>query len=809
MSNFPIIKITLLFIIGISVQKFSPLKPDGLFLIIIPVFLISVVLQFIFKKKQAASLFVMLSFLLAGSLVYSIYLAGLRPYPFEKLKYNNCKIYGAVKSIELIKDGRIVFNADIDSVIILSKLYKMRHELIARLYDDNPAALNKVYDELQIGAKFQLNGSIQQARDKRNPGEFDYNNYLYYNNISGLVSAYSADNITLQENGNRSLYKDASNYFHQMRKGIDTEIQKLHSKKASALLRGLLLGDYKKIDEESLENYMNAGVVHVLAVSGQHVALILMIFFFMFNRFNPYLKYIFAVIGLILFLFITGSQISVARAVIMGLFFIAATLLNRDKNMYNVLALSSLVILLFDPNELFNAGFQLSYSAVLSIIYLYPILKDWIEPYLQKHKIFKKIILFGMVSIAAQIGTLPFTLAYFHKLSIAAIFANLFVIPLSGGIIYAGIITLIISLFWSWGAAVFASSNSVLCWFTSFVVNLFGGTGYSFFLVNQFSFYDAFIYYTGLIVIIYIVKKFQKTSAKMFSVIFTIVTVFLFMALDNYTTAGKNKLTLVAVDVGQGDATLIQFPDGKTGLIDAGNAFKNFSNGDKVILPLMNRMDIGYIDYAFITHLDADHYYGIFKLIEKGKIRAVYKPVPDSSNKADLDFEKYLKRNNCEVNYFDDKLVSIGSCRLYFLNHPSLSERVKAGTNSKSMILKMIYGNNSFLFTGDADKEVEEKLVNAAGNFLKTDMLKAGHHGSRNSSADSFIEAVKPQFVLISAGIENRFHHPSPEVLKKFDTIKAKVMRTDKNGAVLVNSDGNKISIIDWKKKETRFIFDL
>jgi competence protein ComEC len=809
LRNFPVIKITLFFIIGISVQKFSPLKPEGLFLLVISAFLISAVLFFIAKKKQAASLFVMLSFVLAGSLVYSIYLSGLKPYPFEKLKYNNCNIYGSVKSIELIKEGRIVFNAGIDSVIISSIRYKMNHEFIVRLYDENRTALIKVYEELQIGDNFQLKGSIQQARDKRNPGEFDYNNYLYHNNISGLVSAYSADAIILLKRGPGSSAEAAANLFHQMRKGIDYKIQELHSKKASALLRGLLLGDYKKIDEESLENFMNAGVVHVLAVSGQHVALILMIFFFMFNRFNPYLKYIFAVIGLIFFLFITGSQVSVARAVIMGLVFIAATLLNRDKNMYNVLALSALVILLFNPDELFSAGFQLSYSAVLSIVYLYPVLRDWINPYILKHKILKTIILFSLVSIAAQIGTLPFTLAYFHKLSIAAIFANLFVIPLSGGIIYGGIITLVTGLFWPWGAAIFAASDSTLCWFTALAVNFFGSRGYSFLLVNQFSFYDAFIYYAGLMLIIYIVKNFKKKSIKAVAILFTVITMFLFMVLDNYSIAVKNQLTVLAVDVGQGDATLIQFPDGKTGLIDAGNAFKNFSNGDKVILPLMNRMDIGYIDYAFITHLDADHYYGIFKLIEKGKIKTVYKPLPDSSNKADLDFEKYLKRNNCKVNYFSDKLLPIGGCRLYFLNHPSLSERVKAGTNSKSMILKMIYGNSSFLFTGDADKEIEDKLVTAAGNFLKTDMLKAGHHGSKNSSADRFIEAVKPEFVIISAGIENRFHHPSPEVVEKFNKINANVKRTDKNGAVLLNSDGYKITIIDWKKKETRFIFDL
>lgn len=810
MNKFPIIKAALFFIIGIIAQKLFPNKFWVLFIIALFLALLSLIIHLLYKEKAKTflALSLNLSFALIGALIYSNYVEGLKQYPFEILKYNNCNVFGTVKSVELIKEGRVIFNADIDSVVILSKSRKIRREFIVRIYEENNAALRKLYEKLKIGNKFSLEGSIQRARDKRNPGEFDYNNYLNSNNISGLVTAYNAGNISFIEAGG-SFSDKINNLFYQWRKGIDNEIQRLHSKKVSALLRGLLLGDYKKIDEESIENWINAGVIHVLAVSGQHVALILLIFFFLFKRFNPYLKYAFAAVGLILFLFLTGNQPSVARAVIMGLFFISAVLLNRDRNVYNILALSALAILVFNPNELFNPGFQLSYSAVLSIVYLYPILKDRLNAYIIKPAILKKIILFGLVSFSAQIGTLPFTLAYFHKLSIAALIVNLFVIPLTAGIIYAGIVTLIISSFWGWGGVIFAAANSFLCSVTNFIVEYFGGASGSFFKINQFSFYDAFIYYSGLFVIIYIFNNYKKISAKLTALACIAVVMPLFMSLDNYAISIPGNLTVIAVDVGQGDATLIKFPDGKTGLIDAGNSFKNFSNGDKVILPLMDRMNIDSIDYAFITHLDADHYYGIFKLIEKGKIRSVFKPYPDSLNIKDMEFEKYLRLNNCEVNYFSYKIESIGGCRLYFLNHPKLNEGIKLSSNSKSMILKLVYGNNSFFFTGDADKAIEEKLVSASGKFLKSDVLKAGHHGGKSSSAESFVNCVKPEYVLISSGIENRFGHPSAEALLKFNKAGANILRTDKNGAVIINSDGNNISIMDWKKKESRFIFDL
>lgn len=811
MNKFPIIKSSLFFIIGIIVQKLFPQKFEALLLFALSIIFITFLLYLLSrgKAKHLLNLMIIFLFIITGALVYSNYIGGLKPYPFEKLKYNNCLITGKVKSIELMKEGRIIFNADLDSVKIGLQRYKMDHEFIVRIYEENLPRLDKIYNGLEIGGKFSLTGSIQQARDKRNPGEFDYNSYLFNNNISGLISVYGADKILLLPNESKSFSDKIMNFFHSVRKDIDGEIQKYHSKKTSALLRGLLLGDYKKIDEESLENFVNAGVIHVLAVSGQHVALIILIFFILFKRFNVYLKYIFAIIGLIIFVFITGTQVSVIRAVIMGILFIAANLLSRDKNVYNILAFSALIILIFNPNELFSPGFQLSYSAVLSIVYLYPIFKEWIDSFQVKSKILKKIILFSTISLSAQIGTLPFTLAYFHKLSIAAILANLFIIPASGAIIYLGIITLFSGLLFSQAGVVFASANSALSDITTWLVSLFGKTDGSFLLINQFSIYDAFIYYLTLLVILFIVKYFKRLHARFIAGALTIAVMFLLMAIDNKTILKPGVLTIIGVDVGQGDATLIKFPNGKTALIDAGNSYKNFSTGDKIILPLMDRTGIERIDYTFITHLDADHYYGIYKLVEKGKIETLYKPYPDSTNKDDIEFEKYLLSHKCVIKYFSNQILPVGNCRLYFLNYPELTDGVKYSSNNKSMILKIAYGSKSFLFTGDAGVAIENRLADYAGGFIKTDLLKVGHHGGKTSSSDRFVEAANPEMAMISAGIENRFHHPAPEVLSKLEKIGAKVMRTDKNGAIIIYSDGNNISVMDWKKKESRFIFDL
>mgnify|MGYP000850292275 CR=1 FL=1 len=736
MNKFPVIKITLSFIAGILIQRIFSLGFESSFLLLTILFGAALLLSILSKKRNNALLqgILLFSFLFSGAAVYSFYQSGLKEYPFSKRKIADCKVYGKITAIEMPKEGRIVLTAEVESLEINSIPAKMQHEFIVRIYEEKTLRRSQLYDSLKIGGCFRLTGTIQKARDERNPGEFDYNYYLLHSGISGLISIYEIDNFRLERNSKITPYENFKNFFHSARIAIDKAIQKLHPPKEAALLRGLLLGDYKMIDEESIENYINAGVIHILAVSGQHVALIILIFFFLFNRWNPYLKYGASAIGLIAFLFITGAQVSVERAVIMGLTFTGALLLCRSRNIYNILALSALIILILSPNELFSPGFQLSYSAVFSIVYIFPFIKEFIKSLKIGNRVFRNVLLYGGVSIAAQIGTLPFTLAYFNKLSIAALFANLAVVPLSGLIIYGGIVTLFFYPLWGWAAGIFAAANSLLCRGTELTVDIFGGSRYSFIDIKQFSIYDAFIYYASLLTFLLVLKRFNNLFLKAGALIILVFTAFIFMSFDNFAFWKSGELLVTAVDVGQGDATILKFPDGKTALIDAGNANINFSNGDKVILPLMGRLDIDSIDCLFITHLDADHFYGIFKLLEKSKIGTVFKPVPDLLDSADLKFEFYLRERNVKVRHFINEAVPFGGTVLYFLNSQNLYRNVKSEKNNKSMLLKIVYGNNSILFTGDAGREIERRLASISPLFIKADILKAGHHGSRNSS---------------------------------------------------------------------------
>jgi competence protein ComEC len=412
---------------------------------------------------------------------------------------------------------------------------------------------------------------------------------------------------------------------------------------------------------------------------------------------------------------------------------------------------------------------------------------------------------FSVTSLSAQIGTLPFTLTYFHRLSVSSLLANLIVIPVSGAIVALGIFTLLVGAIFSWFGSVFASANELLTYVMYFFVRLMGGDKYSYILINQFSVYDAVLFYLVLVLIFFILKNFTNRNAKIVGVTLSVMLWILFIRLDNYELTPKNSLSVMQIDIGQGDAALIKFPNGKTALIDAGEATQYFDNGERVILPLMDKLGIDAVDYGFISHVDSDHYKGFLSIISKNRIKQIYKPKLDPNSQKDIDLEKYLTSNGIPFKYYSKEIIPIGNSRIYVLNDTTNHYFESMSSNEQSGMLKLVYGNNSFLFTGDASTKVESEYVDSYKTFLRSDVLKAGHHGSRSSTSEEFLEYVKPDYAVISAGVMNKFHHPHKDIIERFDQNNINVVRTDKSGAIMFRSNGSKIEKINWKKKESTF----
>lgn len=800
MNNYPLIKFVLIFICGYLFEAIFKLNDEILFYLSSILITILLILYFIKNQnwKTFRQIVLVVSLFFLSGFYYSSFHKAKVYYPFENYSYRNIKLVGNVNNVELIQRDRIVFYLTSDSIYFPNFIEKRKFNFLCIL-NDSQRRLNEKYDSLKIGSLVEIKGNIIRPRNKRNLGEFDYEKYLNQKQIHSLFSVKGASNIKIISNP----HLDLMNLIFEARKKIDNVISKYHNKNTASLLRGLLLADRSTIDYEIKNEFINSGVVHVLAVSGLHVGFISLIFIFLFQRLNIFLRYSFTVIGLIIFMIITNSPPSVVRATIMAIVIILSLMTSRKYNSYNAIAFSALIILLINPDELFNPGFQLSFAAVISILIFHPILNNAIHQLNFKSNLLKTLLLFASVSLAAQIGTLPFVLIYFHKLSIISLIANLIVIPLIGMIIGLGIFTIIISFLSTLLCSYYASANELLTYILFFVTDKLGNFTAAYLPITNFSIIDTIIYYLLIASLFFLWKKLQSIQAKIVIVILVVFNFVFWAKLDDINFLPDNYLSILAVDIGQGDSYLIKFPNGQTALIDAGNANKYFDNGKRIIIPLLEYLGIKKIDYAFVSHVDSDHYRGFISLIRNNKIKLIYKPPLDSLDKEDKNFEALLNYYSIPIKYYSKSILTIGNVRIYILNDSFYYNN----SNDRSGVFKIKYGNTTFLFTGDISKKAEYNYAELYKNFLKSDLLKVSHHGSKTGTSDIFLNYVKPEYAVISAGISNLFHHPHKEVLERLLKRKIKISRTDKEGAILIQSNGYKIAKINWKILDNNFIF--
>lgn len=792
MKEYPFIKLSISFALGIFFNNYFDVNLTFLFINLIVAFFILILA---YKKQYSFSfkLYVLnIFFFLLGSVAIKNANSQNIQYPFEKYKIKDALIYGEIVNINLLRENKVVFEIKSDSIIYNENKIKNNYKILCNIIDLDKN-LKKIYNKIQIGNKVKLKSIIIKPRDQRNPFEFNYEKYLNDKGISFIANLYKANDILIIKDDLNEL----SNFIFSVRKNIDEKLKTIYNNSTYNLLRGLILADRSEIDQQISDDFINVGVIHVLAVSGLHVGFVVVIFLFLFSRFNVYLRTVFTIIGLIFFMLLTGSGAPVVRATFMVSIFLILPLIGRSSNGLNSLSFAAFVILLINPKDLFNPSFQLSFSAILSLIVIAPKINSYLSKF-SLNKFVKYVVLFFGTTLSAQLGTIPFTLAYFNKLSLVSFIANLFVIPLVGLIVGLGITSILFSFISNIITSYYASLNELLTYFIFNFVHILSKFKLSSIGIKYFSFYDGLIYYIMFGVILSFIKYFNSNIKKIIFIVFVVLLFFIYEQFDNYDLLPKNRLSVLAIDIGQGDSFLVKFPNEKVALIDAGNADKNFDNGKQIILPLLNKLGISKIDYAFISHVDADHYMGFISLIKNFPIEKIYKPTLNIEESKDYNLESLIKSKKIPIVYYNKEKIQIGNSVLYILNEKVIEKEAKS-VNDKSGLFKLVYGKNSLLFTGDLGVKMERKYVDYYNNFLQSDVLKAGHHGSKTSSSENFIKKVKPKIALISAGIENKFKHPSNEIVERFIQNNVKILRTDLMGAILLKFDGEKIHLINWK----------
>ncbi len=255
-----------------------------------------------------------------------------------------------------------------------------------------------------------------------------------------------------------------------------------------------------------------------------------------------------------------------------------------------------------------------------------------------------------------------------------------------------------------------------------------------------------------------------------------------------FTTQAQNRELIISfLDIGQGDAALIKTPAGHNILIDGGP-------GTKILEPLSKELSWydKTIDLMILTHPHSDHVDGLIPVLKRYEVKQILSTGVVHSSPTYLAWLDLVREQNIPLTIVDrEQTIDLGSDCCLQLIYPltNLSGREVTNLNNSSIVARLLYKDTSFLFMGDAEIEVEQELIQVAV-VLKSDVLKAGHHGSDTSSSKEFLDLVRPEFAIISSGIDNSFGHPSRRALKRLERVGASILRTDELGTIRIMSDG-------------------
>lgn len=731
----------------------------GLYLVIITLLMLIIGwmrMQFSIQEFQAQSIHTILGQPLKGQLIGKIISS-----PETRLKG-----YRAIISVHsIIKEGSGI---------------NTNGKILFNWQDENGSA--------DLGDIIQIPGTLTKADGQRNPGEFNYRDYLKPKGIAGLFYAGRKDSITVIQEASSNDF--TAILFAKPRAAIESFFEQYLSIEHAGLLKGLILGLRGEIQPNVREAFADTGVVHILAVSGLHVGFVVVFLLLIARilRLKTNARLILLVIGLIYYAGLTGFKPPVVRAVLMAVLFLFATIIQRRADIYNILATAALVILVINPNVLFEIGFQLSFTAVFGIAFFYSRLSPILIPQrLKEDGGFRKIARWSLeisvVSLSAQIGTLPLTMIYFERIPLLSIPANLMVIPLVQAVVILGFILVGLSLSWGLLANLLGKIISLLLFLLTEVVSWLAS--FPFAKVETYQFSSEIILVSFVICIILVYLMLRRQFGWVIIAVLVLLTSWVWSKQWN-----KNLLTITHLDIGQGDAALIEQPGEFAFLIDAGPWTPNYDAGERTIVPYLQRRGISKLDAIFLSHPHTDHMGGVASLLNEIPVKEIF-AVDPGSKKLYPDYRPVCDSLQIPVTYLTagDTLNRFLPLKISILAPFSfMLEGEKFDANNRSMVIRIEYGKSKFLFCGDVEEKAEE-IIDDLGLLLDVDVLKVPHHGSKTSSTEGLLDQVKPTLAIMSVGKWNRFNHPSEVVMARYDSLDIPYVRTDLNGAVIYELD--------------------
>jgi competence protein ComEC len=694
--------------------------------------------------------------------------------------------YGTVyKSPSLGKDRDYLY-MKVEKVLYQNKEEKFKGNLRVTVYRSSPhSCLSHIF----VGDKIVASARLLSSRGFQNFDQFSRDTYFKSLNIHNRASTKSPLLVEKIKSGKRySPLRWISFIRQKLREKIEQHLTSSQGALSpqGAVLEALLLGERGRMDQEITRALQHAGIFHLFAISGAHIAIISFLLFSLFRIFRiPTRLSCGLLMGfLIFYAFLVEGRPSVMRATIMTLAFLLGKILWSDVNLLNTISISAFLLLVVNPFSLFHVGFQLTFAATLSIVLFYPRIIAFLP------RLPLRISDIFVLSLTAQLGILPIMATAFHRITFSSLILNFAAIPLVGIIMALGYIFLFFSFLSSFLAGLLSTA-------LSFLVNLLLACSQP---LDWLSFLSYRIPAPNPLVTIgyFLILSLLllKPRVKGQRLIILLCFFSLFAILISYPFPSTSKtLKLTMIDVGQGESLLVEFPGRKKMLIDGGGLQQeSFDIGENVVSPFLWKRGIKRIDYLVLTHAHPDHLNGLRAIARNFRIQEFWESFSptDSDNYAEL--KTLLRPSVIQRRKFRGDSYRVGEVKLNVL-HPKKSYPIVPSVhNNQSLVLRLTYGQISFLLTGDIEAKAESEILRTSFR-MKSHVLKSPHHGSKSSSSQAFLHKVHPRLIIISVGEGNRYGLPDPEVLTRYRKIGANVFRTDSHGAIEVATDGRDISI--------------
>lgn len=586
----------------------------------------------------------------------------------------------------------------------------------------------------------------------------------YYQGEGIFLLAYQADELTVSAQPRSFRYLPAL-----LRQKILLALDQLLPTDVSPFAKALLIGDSSDLDYETVTDFSVSGIRHIVAVSGLHVSILFTLLSLLSFR-KRFLSAAIAFPTLFLFAAVTGFTPSVSRACIMSALMLTASLANQEYDGPTALSFAGLVLLLVNPLVITSVSYQLSFASVAGIFLFSPGIRKWLLSLfeLKNAEILKRgfvrwFSLSVSVTLGATVMTVPLCALYFGTVSLAAVLTNLLVLWVISFIFYGLILLCLLSTFWSTGAVFLGKLLSVPIRY----VLLTAKTIADFPLV---AIYTRSPYITAWLVFVYLLLAMFLLSKNRKPLVLSCCAVLglCFSLLAAWAEPLMDEVRFTVLDVGQGQCLLLQ-AEGKTYMVDCGGS--SDSGAADVAAETLLSQGISELDALVLTHYDRDHAGGAENLLSRIDAKLLVLPAVHSD--LSLKAERVLYAA-------DDLVLTSADLKIHIF-----SSQIPGNDNENSLCILFDTENCDILVTGDRDSFGERMLLRNA-NIPDVDVLVAGHHGSKHATCDELLSAVRPETVCISAGRNNLFGHPAPELLARLEKYGCALYRTDLQGDILI-----------------------